>query len=72
MRYVIRASVWIAGLAIILWLAVSIWLRDSKRESSAAGGGPCMLDQKPYSEGALARMDGKIVQCRGGKWVPAQ
>ena len=72
MRFVIRAAVWIAGLAIVIWLAASIWLRDPERESSGAGGGPCILDQKPYSEGALARTEAGIVQCRGGKWVPAQ
>jgi hypothetical protein len=68
----VRKLVFVVGLigAGVLLLSYLHWSQADPDDGPATSAGICRdAAGAPYSTGALARIDGVVRKCQGGKWV---
>ena len=67
-----NAMLLIVCIIVSLAVIIMVYFSTQQRNEVKTAGACVDKDQKAYSEGALIRIDGKIYQCRKGKWVSSE
>jgi preprotein translocase subunit SecG len=72
-KFVIVIIVLLIAISIVMYLANTRWANSPQaattpRSIRPRSSGPCLLNGKTYSEGALARGKDGTLRCQDGQW----